>query len=192
MFQVVEVVDSIRLQKCLKIGNNLQAQYDYMSAQYLRCPASLVELDSSKGIMKIEGSSTEGYVLQQVGASCSTVGNLGVMASLVSLHTHGVVHGDPRFPNVLLFDGVLKWFDLAPNAADLTIAHDLAVFVACVLHRSTVDINQSSQPFLLYCETPSVETLIEVIAENALTPHLSEILALGEAFESLPVKGVGK
>jgi hypothetical protein len=61
-----------------------------------------------------------GYLLESVGQpvrlrslnDCTTL-----CASLAALHRAGVIHGDPRLPNVLVVGGELRWIDLLQGGA---------------------------------------------------------------------------
>jgi tRNA A-37 threonylcarbamoyl transferase component Bud32 len=40
-----------------------------------------------------------------------------------TLHSHDVVHGDPRIDNVLMLDGLLKWVDFCESVLVTTMVN---------------------------------------------------------------------
>jgi hypothetical protein len=145
------------------VGTNLAPQYAYMLHNYSRCTTHTVEIDTVFGL--IQTSYADLYVLKQVGDTWDRTlqSNVDlVMASLVQLHINGVVHGDAQFQNVLLFDGVFKWFDFAPLAHNLSIAQDLRMFLVDMIPALRLFFEYSSAKVCAYCENPSVELLKEV------------------------------
>jgi len=82
--------------------------------------------------------------------------------SLYGLHSHNVIHGDPRIDNALTLDGVLKWIDfrqsetVTPKISRRRDVH--------ILHESLGgSVVTAAEEIEAYVNDPSVERLCQVL-----------------------------
>ena len=92
-----------------------------------------------------EQPSGGGYLLARVGVRFAVTTKQRCCAAfdaLAALHKLGIIHGDPRLPNLLLVDGSACWVDLFSSASRVapdSLRYDAAVLVRSVLSLASED-----------------------------------------------------
>jgi tRNA A-37 threonylcarbamoyl transferase component Bud32 len=115
---------------------------------------------------EIGGVLYAGYLLAQEGqkitlpVSPELKRNLAVL--LCGLHTHDVIHGDPRIDNVLILEGVVKWIDF-PLSEIVTTKISRRRDVE-ILHKSLGgDVAIARDEIEIYVNDPNVNNLLDVL-----------------------------
>jgi hypothetical protein len=112
---------------------------------------------------EIRGVQYAGYILaqegQQIPLPVTNDLKKELAVSLCGLHSHGVIHGDPRIENVLILEGVVRWIDFR-----------LCETVTCkITRRRDVEIlymslgglvGAASEQIEAYANDPTVEKLL--------------------------------
>ena len=91
---------------------HIEAEYQHLLAAYRRgAPVVSPVVDS----LRVSACGGGGYLMEAVGDRFEVTSQTRCAAAfgaLAFLHASGVLHGDPRVPNLLLFRGKLLWIDL--------------------------------------------------------------------------------
>jgi hypothetical protein len=67
-----------------------------------------------KVLVEMHGDQSSAYTMEPVGTPCSNHSRENVsllFSSLFDLHSTGWYHGDARWPNAIMFEGRVLWFD---------------------------------------------------------------------------------
>ena len=107
-----------------------------------------------------------GYLLTQEGEKIalplSNALKTELAVALHGLHSHGVIHGDPRIDNVLTLDGVLKWIDFRQlEMVTIKISRRHDVNILCQSLGGLVA--NAKEEIEAYVNNPSVERLCQVL-----------------------------
>ena len=107
-----------------------------------------------------------GYLLAEegikIGLPLSNALKTELVVSLYELHSHDVIHGDPRIDNALTLGGVLKWIDFRQSETVTTkISRRRDVQI---LHQSLGgSVDTATEEIEAYVNDPSVERLRQVL-----------------------------
>jgi hypothetical protein len=112
-----------------------------------------------------------GYLLAEegnkIGLPLSNALKTDLAVSLHGLHSHNVIHGDPRIDNALTLGGVLKWIDFRQSETVTTkISRRRDVHI---LHQSLGGLGSlgslvaAAEEIEAYVNDPSVERLLQVL-----------------------------
>ena len=126
----------LALKIVLGADNTLSLHYE---AQHLRKAKSLAH-DTVMGVEQdiVEMDTGAGLLLSQVGRRIphESAGNFveKVVGALVTLHSHKIVHGDPRLPNIVQVGKDLHWIDFREARFDNDVSSayvkDMRILVA--------------------------------------------------------------
>ena len=114
-----------------------------------------------------------GYILAQEGKPISFPISIDVMAALAKalygLHSHGVVHGDPRIENALILNEAVKWIDFRdtdPVTTKVSMRRDVQILNESVNgHDSNLE-GKTAAAIDAYVEDPTLERLRTVLFKN--------------------------
>jgi tRNA A-37 threonylcarbamoyl transferase component Bud32 len=114
---------------------------------------------------EIKGVAYAGYLLAQVGQKQPRPDTeelkRELAVSLFGLHSHNVIHGDPRVENALTLDGHIKWIDFRTAhfvTAKVSRRRDVEILYSSV--GGTSDVRAEIE---LYANDPTVDLLVNVL-----------------------------
>lgn len=107
-----------------------------------------------------------GYLLQKkgekIGLPLSKIMITELARSMHVLHSHEVIHSDPRLDNVLLVDGQLKWIDFR-DSVSVTARVDMRYDVYILCRSLDISIQKPDMDIEEYIVEKSVDKLIEIL-----------------------------
>lgn len=123
-------------------------------------------VESSYRSGEMRGVKYAGYLLagegQKIAFPVSHQQKINLAVSLCGLHSHGIIHGDPRIENVLILDGAIKWIDFRLSetvTTKISRRRDVQILYESLGGK----VAAASVEMDAYMNDPSVEKLLNVL-----------------------------
>jgi len=185
------------------VGINVHREYGYMKNAHQLCEDCVASVGNDSffcGNFELEiGNSASisyeyaGYILDSIGSPVDLKGKpifdtiLPIALTIFALHAKGIIHGDPRLPNILSFGTNLRWIDFRETVF-LTFAHiqtsfesDIEIFLKslCKTNEKYWDkeIDQVIAQYALTIngDQAGAKKLLEVIIVKVISSHTTDI-----------------
>jgi tRNA A-37 threonylcarbamoyl transferase component Bud32 len=127
----------------ISLSGNMATELDTLKKIYQLDNDIIVKPSDSDLIVVDEEAN--GYMMQEFGTKVdsSKISVANAFNRLADLHCLKAVHGDPRLPNILMFDGTLKWIDPRQSSlsvsSDASFTNDMVILCQSIFPNATVN-----------------------------------------------------
>ena len=144
------------------MSEDFEEEFTTLKSYYEIAPEVVVEpLDNSFTVVHHEGVEYGGYYfMEEVGLSTS-VSARTVYVALSRLHTMGITHGDARFKNIIIVNGILKWIDFRLLKGISSVYGDIITLTKS-LQPKALDSEAFVEAAHAYSDNPTEENMLKV------------------------------